>query len=148
MWVEKNPRSSVCFIKEEKDREEILRIYSNLLYLKIWGWDSSEVMGQEETEAWRLAPKALKRQLQKDVMCSARMRSIFSGLSSQYIYPTQLFSLCRMSQLQTIAVTPRLITRGGRGTSHHSATERKGIHSPTDRTGYSLAPLGNWRALY
>lgn len=116
---------------------------------KYGGWNSSEIMGEEEIEAWRLAPRTLIRNLQKDVMHSARLRSIFSGISSLYIQPFQptplfFFPLWLMSQLHSMAVTPSLIIRGGRDTLHHLVTEKKEVHSHIDRASYALAPLGNW----
>lgn len=145
IWVEKNHQRTVCFIKDGENREEILRVSSILLWIKVWKWDSSEVICGEEIEAWRLPPKALIRKPQKDDMYSARLRSFFSELSSQYIQLIQstLFSLCLVSQLQTVVVTPRLVACERRGTFYYLVTEKKGIHSP-DRASCALALLENW----
>lgn len=112
------------------------------------GWNSSEVMGEEELKAWRLAPRTLIRKLQNGVIHSARPRSIFSDLSSQsiqLIHPTLLFSLWLTSQLNIMAVTPQPITGGEKGMSHYLVIKMKKIHSSTARENSALASLGNWR---
>lgn len=47
----KKPQRTVCFIKDGENREEILRVCSALLLIKVWEWDSSEVISREEIEA-------------------------------------------------------------------------------------------------
>lgn len=112
----------------------------------MWGWDSSEVMGQEEIkhEGWLLEPN--KATLKRCHTFSQSEKHLFRAITSVYSARQSFFSPSDIPAPEH-GCQSKLVTSKGRGTFHCPVTERRGVHRPTDRATEALAPLGNWRAL-